>query len=101
MEQMVARLLKNDIRHIVFIGTTGPKLYEMAVTMGLDPDKSSVRTDGNSWTMKEILDECMKYAKDGDITLLSTGSASFGLFRDYKDRGNQFRENVLNYFKKQ
>lgn len=33
-------------------------------------------------------------AQPGDVVLLSTGCASFGLFRDYKDRGNQFKRAV-------
>jgi UDP-N-acetylmuramoylalanine--D-glutamate ligase len=29
------------------------------------------------------------------VVLLSTGCASFGMFKDYKDRGNQFKQAVL------
>jgi len=35
-----------------------------------------------------------KHAKEGDAVLLSTACASFGLFSDYKDRGNQFKAAV-------
>ncbi len=31
-------------------------------------------------------------AEKGDVLILSPGCASFGLFRDYFDRANQFRE---------
>jgi UDP-N-acetylmuramoylalanine--D-glutamate ligase len=30
----------------------------------------------------------------GDVVLLSTACASFDMFKDYKDRGNQFKAAV-------
>lgn len=44
--------------------------------------------------METVIDEAMKIAKEGDVVLLSPASASFGMFVDYKDRGNQFRNIV-------
>ena len=40
--------------------------------------------------MKEIVKICFDKAESGDAVLLSTGSASFGIFKDYQERGNQF-----------
>jgi len=42
-------------------------------------------------TMAEIVGHAKEVATPGDVVLLSTGCASFGLFKDYKDRGNQFK----------
>ena len=44
--------------------------------------------------MPEIVSTASRLAQPGDVVLLSTGCASFGLFKDYKDRGNQFKEAV-------
>ena len=93
-ESLAARLTKGDLSHIIFIGTTGKKIYDLSVAAGLDVSKASIRDDGNSWTMTEIVKTARKSAKLGDIVLLSTGCASFGLFRDYKDRGEQFKQAV-------
>jgi len=91
MNGMCQRLAGDDIRHVIFIGSTGGTLLTLATKHGLDKAKTSIREDGNSWTMTEIVAEARSHSATGDIVLLSTGSASFGLFKDYKDRGNQFK----------
>jgi UDP-N-acetylmuramoylalanine--D-glutamate ligase len=44
------------------------------------------------------MDMAMKLAKQlaqaGDVVLLSTACASFGLFNNYKERGNLFKQAV-------
>jgi UDP-N-acetylmuramoylalanine--D-glutamate ligase len=40
--------------------------------------------------MAEAVEEAWKSAKLGDIVLMSPASASFGMFKDYADRGEQF-----------
>lgn len=94
MEGLAKRLASDDIRFAICIGTIGSKIYDLAINAGMPPDKLCVREDGNSWTMKEIVDTATGYALPGDIVLLSTGSSSFGIFKDYKDRGNQFKQVV-------
>jgi UDP-N-acetylmuramoylalanine--D-glutamate ligase len=42
--------------------------------------------------MKAIMSSVKKIAKPGDIVLLSPACASFGMFKNYSDRGIQFKE---------
>lgn len=49
----------------------------------------------NVKSMEEAVLLSEKIAKDKDIVLLSTACASFGLFKNYKERGKLFKEEVL------
>lgn len=45
--------------------------------------------------MKSAVRSAMKYAETNDVVLLSPACSSFDLFKNYEDRGNQFKEAVL------
>jgi len=80
---------KNNVKHVVLIGFTADKIRKSLDTVGY-----SEYSDGGD-NIEEIVNEASKYASAGDVVLLSTGCASFGLFKDYKDRGDQFKKAVL------
>jgi len=44
--------------------------------------------------MKEAVLQTQKYAKSGDVVLLSPATASKNIFSGFEDRGEQFRKNV-------
>ncbi|HWY79198.1 MAG TPA: UDP-N-acetylmuramoyl-L-alanine--D-glutamate ligase [Candidatus Sulfotelmatobacter sp.] len=46
-------------------------------------------------TMHQVLQASVKIAQRGDVILLSPACASFGMFKSYKDRGEQFKKEVL------
>ncbi len=45
-------------------------------------------------TMSKVVARAHELAQPGDVVLLSPSAASFGLFKDYVDRGNQFVASV-------
>jgi UDP-N-acetylmuramoylalanine--D-glutamate ligase len=45
--------------------------------------------------MKDAVKIAESNARPGDVVLLSTGCASFGCFKNYKERGDQFKKEVL------
>jgi UDP-N-acetylmuramoylalanine--D-glutamate ligase len=81
-------VIGNSVRQVITIGATGPKIAELLRARGFD------NVSEGGITMAEIIATAQKTAQSGDIVLLSTGCASFGLFKDYKDRGNQFKQVV-------
>lgn len=46
-------------------------------------------------SMKEAVKSARKQAKRGEIVLLSPACSSFDMFENYEDRGNQFKQAVL------
>ena len=45
-------------------------------------------------SMERAMELAQKYAQAGDVILLSPGCASFGMFKNYKARGQQFKSFV-------
>ncbi|MBI4050260.1 MAG: UDP-N-acetylmuramoyl-L-alanine--D-glutamate ligase [Candidatus Doudnabacteria bacterium] len=81
----------SHVRLIIPIGVTGPKIAETARKTGYQ-GRISEKEFKN---MEEIVSEADAVAESGDVVLLSPASASFGLFHDYKHRGELFRKYVI------
>jgi UDP-N-acetylmuramoylalanine--D-glutamate ligase len=77
-----------NVRQAVVIGQTGPAIIEALTQAGF----SAVTLGGDS--MPKIVATCRQLAQSGDIVLLSTACASFDMFKNYKDRGQQFQAAV-------
>ena len=91
-DELAKTVRENNVRHVITIGDTGPAIADELRAGGF-----TAVTPGGT-TMQEMVDAARAAAQQGDIVLLSTGCASFGLFDNYKDRGNQFKE-VVNALK--
>ena len=87
-DKLADKVVAGNVRHAVLIGDTAPKLEELLKEQDFTDYSLGPRT------MPEIVDVAKHRAQPGDVVLLSTGCASFGLFHDYKDRGNQFKKAV-------
>lgn len=79
---------RKNIKHIVVIGEIRAKLGQLLATTG----KAVTVFDGT--TMQQIVDFSRSHAQSGDVVILSPGCASFDMFKDFYDRGNQFRTYV-------
>jgi UDP-N-acetylmuramoylalanine--D-glutamate ligase len=53
--------------------------------------KERVRCIHAGWSLADAVGIARREAHPGDIVLLSPGTSSFDMFKNYADRGNQFR----------
>jgi UDP-N-acetylmuramoylalanine--D-glutamate ligase len=84
-DDLAAAVVAQDVRQVITVGDTGPVIGKALIDRGY-----TAITPGGS-TMAEIVQAAHDAAKKGDIVLLSPGCASFGLFKSYKERGEQFK----------
>lgn len=77
-----------DAVAVVAIGTIRHKLADMFT------QKSIPTIVSDAQTMTEIVDEAMRHTQAGGVMVLSPGCASFDMFKNFYDRGDQFREVV-------
>jgi UDP-N-acetylmuramoylalanine--D-glutamate ligase len=66
----------------LLVGTAFDRLSKAFKAKGLKPIKST--------SLKQAFERAVKSAKAGDVVLLSPACASFGLFKNEFDRGDQF-----------
>jgi len=81
-------VVKNNVSHVVTIGETAPLIEEVLTKAGF----TAFTRGGN--TMDAIVAKARELAKPGDVVLLSPACASFGMFPNYKVRGNEFKRVV-------
>lgn len=79
-------LVKEKVKAIVCMGTDNRKIHE---AFG-----SEVELIVNTSSAKEAVQAAFHFANKGDVVLLSPACASFDLFKNYEDRGKQFKEAV-------
>ena len=85
---LIADLVGEKVKAIVCIGLDNQKIA--------DAFKDVVSPIVQTTSMKEAVDAAYHLAEKGDTVLLSPGCSSFDLFKNYMDRGDQFKENVKN-----
>jgi UDP-N-acetylmuramoylalanine--D-glutamate ligase len=84
-------LNKGQIKTLILFPPTGSRIWEEVckfTSEGSRPEKFDVKT------MEQAVRIAAAETIPGKTCLLSPASASFGIFKDYKDRGNQFKEEV-------
>ncbi len=83
---LIEDLVKEKVRAIICLGADNRKIHE---AFG-----NSMSTIANTSSAVEAVHAAFHFAGKGDVVLLSPACASFDLFKNYEDRGNQFKKAV-------
>lgn len=89
----LAQKVKASTKHVVLLDVI---LGTKRIKKELEKYKYPKEKISRAKSMKKAVASAKKQAEPGDIVLLSTACASFGIFKNYKDRGDQFKLEVKN-----
>ncbi|MCL4361152.1 UDP-N-acetylmuramoyl-L-alanine--D-glutamate ligase [Candidatus Dependentiae bacterium] len=81
--------LKNKVKYILCFGGEAEQLYEFC--------KQHLINASAHKNLEDAFEKGIEISIPGDILLFSPAGASFDLFKDYKDRGNKFKQLVQQY----
>jgi UDP-N-acetylmuramoylalanine--D-glutamate ligase len=82
----IEKQVEEKVHSMVFLGIDNSKLHKFF-------DKKAKNISDAS-SMQEAVEKAFQYAHKGDTVLLSPCCASFDLFKNYEDRGMQFKNCV-------
>ena len=83
---LITELVKEKVKAIICLGTDNRKIHEAFGNI--------TSTIANTGSASEAVHAAFHFAEKGDVVLLSPACASFDLFKNYEDRGNQFKKAV-------
>ncbi len=81
-------LVRQKVKALICLGVDNHKL--------VDYFGSTISSIYETQTVADALAKSLEWGQPGDVVLLSPACASFDLFKNYEDRGNQFKAAVKN-----
>ncbi|HEY8935725.1 MAG TPA: UDP-N-acetylmuramoyl-L-alanine--D-glutamate ligase, partial [Cyclobacteriaceae bacterium] len=84
---LIKEQVKQKVRTLICLGKENDKLKKAFGDV--------VSTIKETQSVHELVRMALREAQKGDVVLLSPACASFDLFKNYEDRGDQFRSEVL------
>ncbi len=88
----LAKPILDKVKVLLLMGQTSGKIFN-AVKEEMEKENKEIRIYMCN-NLQETIDTAKKIAKPGQVVLFSPGSASFDMFKNAYDRGNQFKKLV-------
>ena len=88
----LAKPIVEKVKTLILIGQTSGKIYEV-VKRELEKENKNLDIYMCE-TLEETVSIAKKNVKSGEVVLFSPASASFDMFKNFADRGNQFKDLV-------
>lgn len=85
---LIMDLVKEKVKAIVCLGLDNNKIHE---AFGKE-----IKNMTDTKSIEQAIKAAFHFAEKGDVILLSPACASFDLFKNYEDRGNQYKQAVKN-----
>ncbi len=87
---LVSAIKQSQVKKVICIGQEGERIYRLLLA-----DQSHIRpVQSTAHTMAEIVAQATELTEPGGIVLLSPAAASFDMFNNAEDRGDQFQAAV-------
>ena len=86
----LTKIVKQKVKFVVLLkGQATLKIQNLLIKDGYSKEEMKIVSN-----IKEAMRQVGRKIVNGDIVLLSTACASFGMFKNYKERGNLFKQEV-------
>ena len=86
----IARPILDKVSKLILFGSTADKIYDAVMNAKKDENIKIYREK----SLEDVVFRAYSVAKDGEIVLFSPASASFDMFKNFADRGMQFKDLV-------
>ncbi len=86
-------VINDKVKVLILLGDTAPKIEE--AVKSAENYKSDAIKIINVNNMEEAVAQAVENTENGDIVSLSPASASFGLYKNFEERGNHFKSIVM------
>ncbi|MDZ4232085.1 MAG: Mur ligase family protein, partial [Candidatus Pacearchaeota archaeon] len=94
-DELAQAVVESGIKHVILFPETGGEIWKAVEQL----KKGRFPEAREAHDMEEAVRLCYELTRKGKTCLLSPAAASFNMFRDYKDRGEQFAKYAKHYGK--